>query len=375
MYLKFSTPRLKLTKSSLSDVRIFGLHTSYKYLYFFLLPFRFHVSDIDVHRFCSGAKFRQQELWAWKPVWSPAVIVTMYIIVAVIFIPLGVAIIVGSTNAYSTSLMRYDDNPRCDVDFNISTTAQNFTCCVKFSITKNVTAPAYFYYGIVNFYQNARTYVSSRSAEQLRGVSNASTSSCEPLEYFPNNSTVKVPCGLTANSQFNDSFRLFRDSECSSEAVNLNGKGIAWPVDRDARFRGSEEYTEEQNQKIQSEDFMVWMRLAPYRSWKKLYRIIEDDLAPGNYSVSIHANYPVESFGGEKFFFLSETSWFGGPNMPLAISYLVVGAIALILAIFYLIRSRIASDLPLPPETTVFLDGIVKHPIKPQGNNSVTSTV
>lgn len=321
----------------------------------------------------AGAKFRQQELWAWKPVWSPTVVVIMYFIVAVVFIALGVIIIIGSNNLYSSTLQRYDDMDVCDADTSPDTSK---TCCVEFSISKKVTAPAYMYYGIVNFYQNARTYVSSRSAEQLRGNANASTSDCEPKR--TENGKIIVPCGLTAFSRFNDSFHLFNSPGCSpsgSGTVSLSKNGIAWPIDRKVRFKGSEEYLQSENELIESEDFMVWMRLAPYRSWKKLYGIIEDDLPPGNYSVQIEPKYPVRSFGGEKFFFLSETTWFGGPNTPLAISYLVVGAIALALAIFYLIRSRMATDLQLPPETSVFLDGIVKHPIKPGQDEFVTSTV
>lgn len=308
----------------------------------------------------------------------------MYFVVAVIFLALGIIILISSTRLYASSLQRYDDLAQCAI--NDSTDRDN-ACCVGFNIPKKVTAPAYLYYGIVNFYQNARTYVSSRSAGQLRGDPNASTADCEPLETHSNGTKI-VPCGLTANSQFNDSFQLFNNLDCSSDSntgtVNLNGTGIAWPIDTEVRFKGFEldkvandsdfEKYKEANEIIESEDFMVWMRLAPYRSWKKLYRIIEDDLSPGNYSVLINVSYPVESFGGEKFFFLSETSWFGGPNTPLAISYLVVGAVALVLAIFYLIRSRMASDIQLPPETSVFLDGIVKHPVKPQ-EEFVTSTV
>lgn len=285
----------------------------------------------------------------------------MYTIIAIIFIPLGAMVLIQTARLYSSALLRYDDVKNCSVG---KSTTLNITetCTIGLNIEKNVTAPAYFYYGLVNFYQNSRTYVTSRSDEQLRGTNNANTGTCDPLE--KDNGTVLVPCGLIANSRFNDTFTLCRDLQCT-DRVRLNSSGIAWNIDRTKRFIGSDNYTDAQNALIRSEDFMVWMRLAAYRNWKKLYRIIDEDLPAGKYYVRIDANFPVESFDGEKFFFLSETAWFGGPNKPLGISYLTVGCIALVLAILFFIRSRVAADLDLPMQTTVVLDGLVKYPVQP----------
>lgn len=318
-----------------------------------------------------GAKFRQQELWAWKPVWSPTVIVIMYFIVSFILIPLGAVILVTSSKLYSSQRIRYDNIDSCNVGVN-SSLSQIRTCDIKLEINDTLTGPVYFYYGIVNFYQNARTYVTSRSDEQLRGVSNPSVSDCDPL--IKNESGVIVPCGLTANSRFNDTFRLCASETCADE-IFLNKSGIAWPIDRKKRFLGSDNYTAVQNNIIRDEDFMVWMRLSAYRSWKKLYRIIDENLSPGIYTVRIAASYPVESFDGEKFFYLSQTTWFGGPNMALGLAYIIIGSITLILAVLFLIRSRMATELDLPPETTVFLDGIVKNPVNPQTESSSTTEI
>ncbi len=38
---------------------------------------------------------------------------------------------------------------------------------------------------------------------------------------------------------------------------------------------------------FEDEDFVVWMRTAGLPTFKKLYRIINTDLQPGNYSVTI----------------------------------------------------------------------------------------
>lgn len=312
------------------------------------------------------AKFRAQELWAWKPVWSPQVVYMMYLIVAVIFIPLGVVVFVQSNRLSATPRWRYDKVPACDVG-NSSSLDTSRSCVLRFDVDKNMTAPSYFYYGIVNFYQNARTYASSRSDAQLRGDKREpSTDECDPLTRDQNNTgNVIVPCGLVAASRFNDTLELCRDIACQ-DPVNVTKKGIAWDIDVNTRFVGSDEkFTPEQNALIRDEDFMVWMRLSAYRNWKKLYRIISEDLPAGQYYVRINATYPVESFDGEKFFFLSETTWFGGPNDFLGYAYIVTGGIALLLAILFFIGSRYIVDGELPPETTVSGEGFVKNPFIP----------
>lgn len=307
-------------------------------------------------------KFRQQELWAWKPVWSPKIVVSMYLLIAVIFIPLGIVILIQSSRLSSTTRARYDNVSPCNVG-NQTLNGESRTCVIRFNITRDMTAPAYFYYGLVNFYQNARLYAKSRSDQQLRGDENPDFTGCDGLETDASGNSV-VPCGLVAESRFNDTFELCRDVSCN-DPVNVTSKEISWDIDRSRRFKGSDSFTDEQNALIRSEEFMVWMRLAAYRNWKKLYRVINENLPAGDYFVRIKAQYPVESFDGEKFFFISETSWFGGPNRFLGFAYIVVGGIALLLAIIFLLGSRKTTTLELPPETTVALDGLVKNPFIP----------
>lgn len=72
------------------------------------------------------------------------------------------------------------------------------------NIEETMEPPIYFYYKLSNFYQNHRRYVKSRSDGQLKGDTGASISSCEPLERFDEKKLY--PCGLIANSLFNDTF-------------------------------------------------------------------------------------------------------------------------------------------------------------------------
>lgn len=51
--------------------------------------------------------------------------------------------------------------------------------------------------------------------------------------------------------------------------------------------------------------FIVWMRNAGLPNFRKLYGVIEDDIAPGNYTLEIDNQYNVAPFEGKKKFVLS----------------------------------------------------------------------
>lgn len=260
-----------------------------------------------------------------------------------------------------TDLMRYDGKPKCSAEARINSTMQNAgippdnECVIRFNITKKTTGPVYVYYGLVNFYQNSRRYARSRSVSQLRGSNPASTEECKPLNETrgPANDPI-TPCGLTAVSFFNDTFELCNDKPCTSASlVNATTKNIAWQVDRETLFRASDNNTDAENERITDEHFMVWMRLSPYRTWFKLYKKILEPLEPSIYYMKIESKYPVKEFGGQKFFYLAETTWFGGPNRFLGLSSIIIGGLSLLLSIVYGIGSRFAPEVELPPETQV----------------------
>lgn len=301
--------------------------------------------------------------------WSPKVVIIMYYIVAVLFIPIGVAVLVKSLKMVSTERRRYDQVDLCDVGGSTNSNVTK-TCTVKLDIDYDLKAPSYMYYGMVNFYQNARQYADSRSDEQLRGNADKDIDTCDPLTVNGTDNSRLVPCGLIAMSRFNDTFELCRDRECK-QTVDLKSTGIAWDIDRNKRFLGSNEsYSPFQNAIIRSEDFMVWMRIATYRNWHKLYRIIETDLPAGPIYVKVHARFPVESFEGEKFVFIAETTWFGGRNVALGIAYLAVGGVAMLLATVFAVRARINTEIDLPPESTVYFGPTAAEDLSSHGKSS-----
>lgn len=321
------------------------------------------------------AKFRRQELWAYKPVWSPTMVASMYLSVALLLIPLGVVVFVQSTRLMHTPFWRYDQLENCNATtlnaLSPSDRSAVKACVLRVSIPKKTTGKTFMYYGINNMYQNARRYARSRSFGQLMGQSlsteklQGECGTCKKdvcrFDFFNRDAPVAgqnntfepiVPCGLTANSRFNDTFTLCHDERCE-RPVNWTDQNIAWPTDRSQLFKAGSSNSASDNALITSQDFMVWMRLAPYRKWTKLYRRIQEPLEKKDYFVRVESNFPVAEFDGQKFIYFMESTWFGGPNHFLGIAAIAVGGLAVLLAVVYVVWSRFAPEPEIPPETQV----------------------
>ena len=281
-------------------------------------------------------------------------------------------------------------------------------CLVTFDIQEDMKAPVYVYYQLDNFYQNHRRYVQSRSDAQLRGEVVSDPTDCEPLKTITgvpkfnsidpepviNDTSVTYklnPCGLIANSLFNDIFwvnsittpegtTMFAADEYLDTGSNvstiMDQSGIAWESDISTKFKNlppdvrttGELYmwenpnyrfiiperagqAPEQNVTawtktttsfgVQDEHFIVWMRTAGLPNFRKLYGRIDHDLVKGTkLSFLVSSNFVVQTFDGKKYLVLSTTSWFGGKNPFLGIAYITVGSLCMILAILFFAKHK-----------------------------------
>lgn len=168
-------------------------------------------------------------------------------------------------------------------------------CSVSFEIPNDIGPAVFLYYRLTNFYQNHRRYVKSLSLDQLKGVfvSNASVegSTCDPLQ-LNDEGKAYFPCGLIANSLFNDTFsQPVRTGDSSNETYPMTNRGIAWSSDK-AIFKPTSykwhevapppnwfkrypnNYTEDNPPPNLQEDeeFQVWMRTAGLPTFSKLAR-------------------------------------------------------------------------------------------------------
>lgn len=106
--------------------------------------------------------------------------------------------------------MRYDD--KCEV-----VPGKTVGCEVDFELEEDMEAPVLVYYRLVDFYQNHRAFIKSRSFQQLAGDPDADVTNCSPVDeiedidpHLPmldgstvNRDTRLNPCGLAAKAIFN----------------------------------------------------------------------------------------------------------------------------------------------------------------------------
>lgn len=143
-----------------------------------------------------------------------------------------------------------------------------------------------------------------------------------------------------AKSVFNDTFSLWR----GDTPISLRKSGIAWESDREKKFKNPPPNTPGIRviPDLEDEDFIVWMRTAGLPDFKKLYRIIDEDIPQGTYTVRVTAHYPVKSFNGKKHVVLSTTTWIGGKNPFLGYAYIVVGAICFVQGVIFGLKHKVS---------------------------------
>lgn len=327
--------------------------------------------------------FKQQRLPAWQPVLTAWNVLPTFVIVGLIFIPLGVVLLVTSNNCFEKQIeytsCTNSANQECyDVIKGQLTSVPNqitdCKCELEFTIDEKLEGTVYLYYKLTNFFQNHRVYVKSRDNSQLSGKTDLTASdldqNCEPYRSIEKGG-VQVPiapCGTIANSMFNDTFDISNENTF----VPISRTGIAWTTDHNIKFKnpsysqcdgkdlscnfgnnsavtgvqqtakpiywGQPVYElppsgDENQSGYKNEPLEVWMRTAAFPTFRKLYGKLEDGLAAGDYKIDIKYNYPTKGFSGEKFFVITQMTWAGGKNPFLGIAYIVVGSLSLVAAV------------------------------------------
>ncbi|KAK2624924.1 hypothetical protein QTJ16_005293 [Diplocarpon rosae] len=365
--------------------------------------------------------FRQQRLKAWQPILTPKTVLPLFFAIGIIFAPIGGVLLWASSQVQEIIL----DYSKCfsdapiypstaamnsgDVTMNFqknsntvrsdspswSRRAVNITyfagtdtvqpvivnttrCTINFTIPNEMKPPVLFYYKLTNFYQNHRRYAKSFSTDQLSGkavsASSIDGSDCTPLTVETINGTKKpyYPCGLAANSVFNDTFYSpvllnVPGSNTDNETYEMAQTGISWKSDRElyeeTKYnwddvlvppnwieRYPNGYSDAWHPKLkEDEPFQVWMRLAGLPTFSKLAQRNDSAIMKaGTYTVDIDHHFNVTEYGGTKSIIISTRTVMGGKNPFLGIAYVVVGGICIVLGtlftVTHLIKPRKLGD-------------------------------
>ncbi|KAK6464627.1 ligand-effect modulator 3 family [Scheffersomyces coipomensis] len=355
-------------------------------------------SNIHKSRKPPNTAFRQQRLKAWQPILTPKSVIPLLFIIAIIFTPLGISILYTTYNVelvsvdYSkcnelatdtfasipSSYTNYhfrSKNTDPEFQWKITNSTDSFgdlaqTCQIQFSLPVDLNPPIFLYYKLTNFYQNHRKYVSSYDIQQLRGnavPAGSITDYCKPLLHLGEGDDQKLiyPCGLIANSYFNDTFSspvlLNAKNGDNNETYELTNVGISWASDIQHKFATTkytpdqvvpppnwykmfpEGYNETNMPDLHTWELLQnWMRTAGLPTFYKLYGKNQTEvLTSGTYEISIGLNYPVSIFGGTKSVVITTNSIFGGRNLSLGIIYIIIAIIALVLGVAFLIQHLI----------------------------------
>jgi len=347
----------------------------------------------------ANTAFKQQRLKAWQPILTPKTVLPILFIVGLLFAPIGGLLIWGSGNVSQitldytgcedaggdfTPLQKFSYKMRSSessASYNVpqwqfqstqeSTTSSGKRCNIRFDIPADLQPPVFLYYRLTSFYQNHRRYVKSLDSDQLKGTAvSASTlngGDCKPLAIL--DGKIVWPCGLIANSMFNDTFSS-ATLLSPSQTYNFSSKNIAWPGEArkyaakpgytdltqivpppNWMKRFPQGYTQDNLPNLNTDEhFQNWMRTAGLPTFTKLYGRNDDSpMVKGTYQMSIDLNFPVSQFGGTKAIVISTVSWIGGKNPFLGWAYIAVGALFVLLGIAgtarHLLRPRKLGDM------------------------------
>lgn len=354
--------------------------------------------------------FTQQRLKAIHPILTAQVVIPLFLVLTVIFIPIGAAMLKASNNiqdftinyASCDSLANseswsdipaefYTHHFKSDVTitpkwrlgtnnsyvFNDYPEERNI-CEIQFEIPNELHAPIYFFYKLTSFHANHRQYVKSFSEDQLNGKS-ASVSTikdsvgqnCQPLS-VDSNGKIIYPCGLIANSLFNDTFdsTLSAVNNSDSSDYTMSGDGIAWSTNKN-RFKKTSYsvdeivpppnwvkrfpngYNETNLPDISNwPEFQNWMAPAALSDFSNMVLKNEkDNFNKGIYQINVGLHFPTTEYHGGKYVYITTSSSIGGKNAFLGVSWIVGGIICLGLALLagfgVLVRGRRAGDTNL----------------------------
>ncbi|KAI8068447.1 ligand-effect modulator 3 family [Gongronella butleri] len=359
----------------------------------------------------TNGAFRQQRLRAWQPVLRPTVVIPTLFVIGILFVPIGGVLYWNAGRSFTLQVdytqcgnyneptylapsmyqYRFSSSPYDDVHNNAglapSTQPPTFyasnassyadpseptfqfnshwpiqQCTIDFSVPSTLKAPVYLFYRLTAFYQNNNQYIKNFDASQLAGDPVDAGSAgyfCDPLA--SEGGKVIYPCGLVANSMFNDTVSNLTSIEGTSAGSTYAWQkdGLAWP--HDERKYGTTRYSIDQivpppnwqprypngaysaqypppDLGTTMDRLKVWMTLAALPDFMKLMgKNDQQDLVAGRYRLKVDLNYDTRTYNGKKWLVITTESSLGTRNFFLGLTYMGAGGLCLVIGTLFFV--------------------------------------
>ncbi|GLE02614.1 hypothetical protein PINS_up011455 [Pythium insidiosum] len=373
-----------------------------------------------------SSRWTQQKFRMWEPMLTLNWSIAICFFVTASCAAIGIAMIIESSTL-TTYRVVYDDGGRTDLpaaavqpggtvqdlakcQLQSPDQANSFhadhTCLVTITLREPIVGKAFVFYELSDFHQHHRRFVSSMDRTQFTDEWRPGMllTTCDPMAateseacdigYCPESSRQRrdyFPCGIVANTMFNDIFWLHDGVLPTGERLShrdLVSRGVArtypahnnknptWDVTLDrylpvwhnpnfsriippppsagvdltpvitSDYSNSTAWVHDPldpavgvGTGVENEHWRVWVETAAIEPFRKPYgRILRDLPANTTLTFAVQSNFYVRSFGGRKAIVVGEVSWFGSENYAMGIFFLGVAAIFFAATLLFGIR-------------------------------------
>jgi hypothetical protein len=306
--------------------------------------------DSETKKFdTKNSAFMQQSLKAWRPYLTSLHTAIVFAVFTGLSLLFAIMSQTGNSDIF-TYEVRYDDI--CPVG-----TSRTFT----FTVPKELTGGLFVFYKLTSFYQSNFMFLSSKSWPQIEGEhpDSDTLSKCDPLRQF--NGSTLAPCGTFPVSLFNDTFTFL------GSFPSVTRTGISVPSYSKFYKPLNSQYVSTAGDWLSNrpdfpggqtnERFTNWMHISAFPTFQKVWGKTESDkIPPGDYSVEIQCNFPVQSFDGQKTLIVSEVGWTGGKNGFMGAFFWVLFVLSALLAVAYF-------AMHVVPMMQLYRQTSVNHPL------------
>jgi hypothetical protein len=220
------------------------------------------------------------------------------------------------------------------------------SCTFDIPLTQDMQPPIEVLYLVSPFFQNYNRYMRSVDTRQLTGEEVPQNKvKCREATTDGSGNALN-PCGLVAQSFFNDSFGIYNQGDDKSM---VDSSDIVFPSETEDTWKNPPSYGTKYDKTswlherypgvIKKEDgvknrhFMVHMRPGALGYAQKKYGVINKPLHAGEkLRIRVDARFPVSGFDGRKFLILTTNSVLGGRNDFLGYELLLAGFMCVLAA-------------------------------------------